>query len=343
MVDLTKNENLYGPAPECLKIIKNLSIDHLSRYSRKSEQMIEELASLYRVPAHAIMLGYGSEDLLKIFFERLLKPGDRVLLPTHSWWYYLKLAMQCEADYHFYPIEREPYQFVTRMDLIYQMQLENDFKIILISTPNNPTGNQADLSLLEPILQITKQGIVIVDEAYVGFTRSDGLMSDLINRYPNLVSLRTFSKYFALAGLRMGFAFCGGNIKNWINYHDRILGYNHISEDIALAALRNPRYYEKISQRIAIDSQMMYEEINKMDGFTAFKSVTNFILFEYPAELREVLDQSLKESGYKIKFFTESFFPNMARISLGITKHNQDIIEILQDTVKNYASEQMVV
>ncbi len=332
MIQLNKNENLYGPAPDCYDVVKNISIDDFIYYSRSSIGVIEqEIAKRFNISVEDIILGYGAEDIIKTLFTLYISQGDNVLLPAKSWWYYNTLVEQRNANPINYPLDQKGTEFITNIKTILEYKKKYNSKLILVCAPNNPTGNYVDLNELEELLKVHKDGIVCLDETYWGFTNEDttNKIIELLEKYSNLIVVRSFSKYYALAGVRIGYAFSKAEVRDRMKFYNKILGFNRISERLAVAALNSNGYYGQVVKSIIKDREMLFHELNKIDGITAYKSSSNFILVKIPNKIQKPLDSELKKEGIIIKFFTEPSFIGYARISLGTEIHNQTVLSIV--------------
>ncbi len=173
---------------------------------------------------------------------------------------------------------------------------------------------------------------VILDQAYFGLTpgQSDDF-GDLTDQFPNLLILRTFSKLFALAGVRMGYGIIGEGLDGFQKYCARNLGYNRLSERLALAAIDSPEYYEGIARSMASDRGKFYEFFRSCDGCVVFESEANFILVKFPDHVITVLKEALDAQGLIVKFFTESAFLGYARISLGTVEENALLMDAINE------------
>lgn len=148
-----------------------------------------------------------------------------------------------------------------------------------------------------------------------------------------MLILRTFSKYYALAGARIAYAVAGSNFARLNNFASHYLGYNRISEALALAALDSPEYYRTITAQMRDDRKRFYDFFDAQPGFTCFRSDANFVLVRIPAKIKELLQDTLKAKGIVIKFFSDKEFPNCIRITLGTHQQNVMILEALQMSV----------
>lgn len=342
---LDRNESQTGPVPAVYKFLKNLDLDHLSWYSRDFQQGIKSrlskrIADDYGFDEKYVLLSYGSEDLLKQIIHCYINPGEKIMIPHEAWWYYKKVASERGGLNVEYPMTRGtldgvPY-FLYDSDKMIEIYRQEKPKVIVIASPNNPTGNRIDNESLKRFLDVSKDTIVMIDEAYWGFGSTDNsYVKPFIEEYPNLIICRTFSKYFALAGCRIGFAFAGKNLEVLIGFTTRYLGYNRISEKLGEICLDSMKYYEKVGKQYEKDKQMFYDEFFKLKGFVPYKSYANFILVDFPVAIRSGLKKYLTERNLLVKFLDEEAFRTEVRISLGTKKQNK----LLMENIKQYCKD----
>ncbi len=146
--------------------------------------------------------------------------------------------------------------------------------------------------------------------------------------------LRTFSKYFALAGLRIGYACVGEGLEQLVSFSARYLGYNQLSEKIALAALDDPDYYLDITRRMKADKRMYLREFGAMEGFTPFASDANFILVRYPRSQRQPLKAGLQERGIIVKFLDDPGLEDCIRITIGTQEQNARVMAAFKEVAE---------
>ena len=342
---LDRNESQTGPYPGVYKYLKKVDLEHLSWYSRDFQlgiksRLSKHIADDYGFDEKQVILSYGSEDLLKQIIHCYVNPGDKIMIPREAWWYYKKVASERGGANVEYPMKKGtldgvPYYLYDVDDMI-EIYNKSNPKVVVIASPNNPTGNMIDSAELHRFLKATKDTITMIDEAYWGFGSTDNsYVKPFIEEFPNLVICRTFSKFFALAGFRIGFAFAGTNLGVLINFTTRYLGYNRVSERLGEICLNNIKWYLKTGKQYEKDKEMMYNEFFKLNGFIPYKSFANFMLVNIPTEIRAGLKQYLTERNLLIKFLDEEAFRTEARISLGTSKHNR----LLMDTIKKYCKE----
>jgi histidinol-phosphate aminotransferase len=341
IIFLDRNENQYGPSPACFKVLHDSKDDTLNFYSRDFNVGIksilsQRLAHDFGIDENRILLGYGSEDILKQSVQCYINKGDKIMIPSYSWWYYKKIADEAEGVNIQYPIVEGKDSFYYDVEGMIKVYVEQKPKLVLISSPNNPTGNRLEIEQLEFVLDKMKDSVVILDEAYSLFDEVyDTDPVGLVNKHPNLVIIRTFSKYYALAGIRTGFAFLGENHEKISLLSARYLGFNRISEKIAIAALDSNKYYESMRRKMASDMSMLFNELNQLQGFQAYLSHANFILVKIPVEIKDPLKKYLTERNLIIKFMNEDGLDNHIRITLGT--HSQNCL--LLKLIKSFISE----
>lgn len=337
LIYLDRNENLYGPAPKCFEALRTIGIEELSIYSRDfargvKSRLSERLASELRIPEPRILLSEGSEDMLKQAVHCYLGPGEKILCPAQSWWYYQKVAAEVGGETITYALREGADSFYYDVDELLAIYRKESPRVVLIASPNNPTGNSFPDADLRKMAEAFRESIVVLDEAYWGFAdASNEHIAELISQYRNLVVLRTFSKFHALAGARIAYAAVGASLSRLTKFASRYLGYNRISEVLALAALDSPEYYERINNRMREDRQAYYTFFGAQKGFRCFRSDANFVLVRIPSELTAPLQQILRSRGIAIKFFTEPEFKDCARITIGTKEQNQRMLAALEE------------
>jgi len=338
IIYLDRNENQYGPAPACFKVLHKPNLKKLSWYSRDfsrgvKSKLSERLALDFGVEEKNVMLGYGGEDILKQAVHCYVNKGDKIMIPAYSWWYYKKIAEEKEGIKIEYPIIEGDDSFYYDIDGMIKVYYEQKPKLIIISSPNNPTGNRLPIDKLHYILEKVKDTVVVLDEAYTLFyTDDNSYLGRLIKEFPNLLIIRTFSKYYGLAGVRIGFALMGENHAQFSLFSARYLGYNRLTERIAIAALDSNDYYQNIRAKMVEDTQMFINEFTKFDGFKAYKTYANFLLVKIPENIKDGLKKYLTDRNMIVKFMAEDGLFSHIRITIGTQEQNQ----LLMSMIKNY-------
>ncbi len=328
LLSLDRNENLYGPAPACLDALRGTGMEELSLYTRNylhgtKSVLSERLAADTGIPERQILLGNGSEDLLKQAVHCYLRPGATMLLPEHSWWYYHSVAAEVEGISVRYPLRDAGDRYAYDAQPIIDLYDEHAPGVILIASPNNPTGNSIPSETLEEVIHHCTDAVVVLDEAYHGFA-GDGheRIVEFVAMHPRVIVLRTFSKFYALAGLRIGYAFVGKGLERLITYSARYLGFNRVSESVALAALDSTAYYSAMARQMEADREEYYRTLAEVPGLTCYRSDANFVLVRYNPGARKEIEATLTSRGIIVKFLSEPGLQDCLRVTLGTPEQN---------------------
>ena len=333
---LDRNENRYGPAPACLDVLRGADPELLFNYTRAFEQgnysdLSVRLAGLHGLSEQHIILGYGCEDLLKEAVHHFLDPGRTILIPQASWWYYKAIADEVGGVTVEFPLVAGPTRYEFDLAALLRLRDAVDPALILIASPNNPTGNVLPRQDLLQVLDHFQDLPLVLDQAYFGLTPGENDdYAALTRRFPNLMILRTFSKLHALAGARIGYGILGDGLPGFRRFCARNLGFNRLSEQLALAALDSPAYYADIAQRMADDRRRFYRLFRACPGCEIYESEANFLLVKLPEAIIPGLKQHLVRQGLVIKFFKEPAFINHARISLGTEAENARLLAAIR-------------
>jgi len=333
---LDRNENNYGPAPACFDVLKNAGLSRLSWYDRSFTRgsrgiLSERLSREFGVGEDRVLLGYGAEHILRQTVQCCLGSGEKLMVPGCSWWYYRKIASEAGGGTVEFPMTAGPDRFRYDLSAMREVYARERPSVVFVSTPNNPTGNSVEPGELKEMLADFRESVVVLDEAYVdGSLR--GYVRDLVDGFPNLLVVRTMSKYYALAGMRIGFALLGGGLGALASFGNRYLGFNRIAEDVAIAALDSPDYYRHVAQKINADKELYYAALGRLPGFRVFRSDANFILVSVPPAERAALKRHLEERNLFVKFMDEPLLDSHVRITIGTQEENA----LLIDAFKSY-------
>ncbi len=338
-ITLDRNENHYGPAPACTELLRGIDPSLLHDYPRDFQgghysRLSQRLAVMHGVEERLIILGYGCEDILKEAVHHYVGPGDAILVPSASWWYYRAVADEVGGRTVEYPLVETPTAYRYDLDALLALRERAPVKLLLIATPNNPTGNVIDRASLRAVLERYRGVPVLLDQAYFGF--SEGERDDfgaLTHEYPDLLVLRSFSKLYALAGARIGYAVAGAGHERLVKFCSRNLGYNRVSEGLALAALGSHDYYARVRSLMAADRALFYARLRALAGVRVYASEANFVLARLPEAIVPRLDAELRRRGFIVKFFREDGFLDCVRITLGTRAENAALLDALQEVL----------
>lgn len=339
LIYLDRNEYAYPVSPLVAETLKNFDPQDLCTYTRCFQDGIKSelsayIGNLYNISETNVIIGYGGEDILKSVIHYFLAGGNKlkILIPTYSWWYYKSIADEVDGQTISYPLYENGDRFSYDIAEIKRIAQEEKPTMLLLASPNNPTGNSLTHAEIEEIIEsVPKQTIVIIDEAYTSFANKDiTYISKLIEKYPNLLIIRTLSKFYGLPGLRLGYAFMGNSLESFAKYNTMYLGYNKLVEKLAIAAFESTDYSNKNAEIMQKDKKLYKDELSGIKGFKVYESDANFVLVKYPAELKEKLQEELLKNNIVVKFMNEEGLRTHMRITLGTHDINEKVISIIK-------------
>ena len=212
-------------------------------------------------------------------------------------------------------------------DAVLARMAEGDIDFAVITSPNNPTGKMANETFLKKLLD-SSDALIMVDEAYFEFSRFS--MRPYLDQYENLVILRTFSKAFSLAGVRMGYLLANTSVIREFLKVRQPYSVDSVSQTIATAVYRNRSLFVPGINQIIEQRGVLLEELGKMPGVTAFDSDSNYVLFRV-ADAGQVW-QGLYDRGVLIRDFSHSqYLENCLRVSVGSPEENQVFLDALAE------------
>ena len=316
-IKLNTNESPYPPAPSVVAAMNDGEIERLRLYSDPTAKGLKDaLAELYQVSAEQIFLSNGSDDILNFAFMAYGQKG--AIFPDITYGFYPVFAQLHGVEYTETPLEAD--FSVNFKDYL------NQNKLIVIANPNAPTGMSIGLNAIEEILKSNPDGVVVIDEAYVDFGGES--CYQLIDRYENLLVVRTFSKSRCLAGGRLGYAF--GNAAliadlEKIKYSTNPYNINRLTMLLGEKTIKADAYYmEKCGEIIKTRTQTT-QDLEEL-GFEVLPSDTNFIFARHPKISGEQVYLELKKRGILVRHFTKERIKEFNRITIGTPKEMQTMI-----------------
>lgn len=297
MIRLDLGEVPYPPSPRVVQAIVAAATE-MNRYPEMSATPLRAaLAHYAKVRPEQIVVGNGSDDLIELIVKVFLKPGEEVLLPIPTFFMYTH-AVQVLGGKPVFVSRRDDFG----LDLPGLLdQASPLFKIAFIANPNNPT---ATLTSRDDIIQLLRglHGVVVVDECY--YEMSQETVADLIEHYPNLIVLRSFSKGFGLAGLRIGYAITNAAYADALVRAGQPFAVNRMAQSAALAALGDLDHLASINARMRVDRDNLRQRLGAL-GLAVNPSATNFLFVgTEPVGVRsKVLVEALKVRNILVQDF----------------------------------------
>jgi len=239
-------------------------------------ELKEQVAQLKSWEPSQILIGNGSDEILDLLYRAFLEPKeDEILSISPSYGMYKVLADISNIKVNYWKLNSD---FQLDMSSLKNV-LNSKVKIILLCSPNNPSGN--NLNLVD-MLELAKnfEGIIVVDEAYIDFSDQES-MSLYIDKYPNIIIVQTLSKAYGMAGLRIGLAYAQKEIITVLNGIKPPYNVNSLSQKTAIAKLRNVNLLNKKIKKIKKQREWLSKELKQIDAIKrVYPSQSNFILFE---------------------------------------------------------------
>ncbi len=339
---LNQNENLFGPSPKVLDVMRDFCDNPvaLSLYPKSSQLLELELSKLFGVKKSNIILGYGGEGLLRYVFENLLGGKGKCLISDYAWGYYTNQFQRLEIEFDTFQMNQGECAFEFDIADIIEKCKKESFDLLLITSPNNPTGNILPLEKLELVLRtVPKSTMVLVDEAYYGFDKDydDVKLLNLLQEFPNLMVLRTFSKLYGLVAMRVAYLLVGDSVLQNLKYQPLYLGFNQLSEHMAIAALKDNKYYDGVVENLYQLRQDLYYFVkDQLSLMRSFKSYANFMLVEFPLNLKDQLQDFLQCQQVFVRFYSVDGLKNKMRITIGKAIHMNRLKEVLLEFNRKY-------
>ena len=319
---LHRNTNRWGAHPVWGRLAGIAADLDLSAYPDGSASGVREaLTARYGLSADWFVVGNGSNEVFDLLFKALLDPGDMVLHPSPSYGMYRHYALANAAAIR--DVELNP-----DFDLEPGPYLEQEPELIVLCSPNNPTGNALSAGAIRALLEADPERPVIVDEAYAEFGETSWLAR--VPEFPNLIVVRTLSKAFGLAGLRLGYAAAH---PDWLQCVERArLPYNvnALAQTLAAAALHDPSFADDYVAMIR-EERAQWADALRERGFRVWPSEANFLLGRVPAGVeREALMADLEDEGILIR--GPGSHPRLAecvRVTVGTSEDREALMDAL--------------
>jgi histidinol-phosphate aminotransferase len=325
-IKLASNENPLGPSPLAIKaIIEKLPTLH--RYPDGSGYYLKErLSEKFHVPSSGIIIGNGSNELIELIIRTFLSPGEHVIQAFPTFLVYEKIVKGAGGKMTSVPLSH------FRIDLEgIRKAVRPETKIIFINNPNNPTGSCVSEGEMRRFLgSIGQDVIVALDEAYIEFAVDSNIARglDFLPHHPLLVVLRTFSKLYGLAGLRIGYGFAAENVVDYMNRVRQPFNANTLAQAAAVAALDDETFAGKTLKLVREGLSFLHEHLDKME-LEYVPTQTNFFLIRVPQGGKKVYEAMLRQ-GVIVRSMDSYGLPEYIRINVGLAEENERFIKTLK-------------
>ncbi|MDR9429809.1 MAG: histidinol-phosphate transaminase [Natronomonas sp.] len=324
LIKLSSNENAFGPAPKAIEAIKARAPSVHSYPKSSAADLRARLAERHDVASEQIWLANGGDGAIDCLSRAMIRPGDGVLVPDPGFAYYGMSSRYHHGSVGTYPI-RKAEDFEQSAETV--LNHYDGERIVYLTSPHNPTGSEMSASDVETIATDTdEETLVVVDEAYVEYSDSPSAI-ELIDGRDDIAVIRTFSKVYGLAGLRLGFAVVP---EAWADAYARVntpFAASEIACRAGLAALDDDEHMQKTIETAAWARAYIYETF---DGPT-WESAGNFVLCEVGDG--GAVTEAAQREGIIVRDTTSFGLPECVRITCGTREETKRAVEVFNGLV----------
>lgn len=307
---LNTNESPYPAAPQVVAAIDAEQVRNLRLYSDPvCRPLIEKLAQVYGLQPDQVFVSNGSDDILNFAFWAFAGQPGKAAYPDVTYGFYQVFADLHQVEADVIPLRED---FSVRVEDYLNLET-----MIVLANPNAQVGRALTRAEMERIIAANPDHVVVVDEAYVDFGAESCV--PLIDRYPNLLVVQTFSKSRSLAGARLGFALGSAELiadLNRLKYSTNPYNVNRLTMAAGVAALEAADYYAKNCRAIQETRAWTVQALEDL-GFTVVPSLANFVLAAHKTVDGETIYRELKRRGILVRHFTAPRIANYNRITIG--------------------------
>jgi histidinol-phosphate aminotransferase len=328
-IKLASNENPIGPSKKALKAIEKSLLD-LHRYPDGSGFYLKRaIAEFFNVKTSEIIIGNGSNEIIELAVRTFLNPGDEVIIAAQSFIVYQIVTQSANCNKIIVPLKN----FTHDLDSMLKSVTEKT-RMIFISNPNNPTGTAVGKKDVDRFIENLRDNIIVVfDEAYYEYVERGDFPDTIkyVREGKNVIVLRTFSKIYGLAGLRIGYGFTKGELVDFMNRVRQPFNVNSLAQIGAIAALKDIKHLEKSREINRKGKEYLYREFERL-GIEYVPTDANFILLKV-RNGREVYNRLLRK-GVIVRAVDCYKLPDYIRVTIGLPQENKRLIEALREVCK---------
>jgi histidinol-phosphate aminotransferase len=323
---LASNENVLGPSPKAIEAMRGVAPDVWLYPDDTCFGLKNELAKFWNLAPENFIIGNGSDEIIHFLALALLESGDEVVFGDPSFVQYKSAALLADCAYHAVPLTSD-----YRHDLRAMRAAVNErTKLIFIANPNNPTGTTVTKSELEELLDgLPPRVVVVLDQAYYEYVEDadspNGL--DYIEGH-NVVLLHTFSKAYALAGLRVGYGLARRELIGYLQQVRGPFNVNMLAQAAAIASLNDAEQVTKARQCNSEGKAQLYAAFEAM-GLNYVPTQANFILVDCGRDTKALMNDLLRH-GVIVRSFAPHALPTWIRVTIGTREMNERFISALR-------------
>ena len=320
VIKLNTNENPYPPSPGAIEALRTFDPERLRRYpDPMAREFCSVVSDVLDVPVDRVIPGNGSDDILVMISRACLEPGKKVVFTVPTFEFYGVQANIENATC--IPLDCDPAEST---DLI----AAEDADVTFIASPNSPTGVLTGSDVLDDLAG-RLSGLLVIDEAYADFANENALT--LAAEHDNVVILRTLSKGYSLAGLRMGFAIGAPSVLEGLMKTKAIYNVDAVACAAGSAAIADQDHKNANARKVIASREALGDQLSEL-GFTFPPSQANFLLVRPPAGDAADLHEALKARGILVRYFQhQAILADKLRITVGTDDQNASLVAALKE------------
>ncbi len=337
-IKMASNENSLGPSAKAVEAISK-ALGTLHRYPDGScYYLAQALAAKIGIKTEELVFGNGSNEIIELLVGAFVAPGDEVISSHPSFLVYQTMVQARDGINRVVPLKDMHHD----LDEI-SAQVTPKTKLIFLDNPNNPTGTVFKSNAFEKFLSTLPESVIVVlDEAYVDFVESSQRldMTSYLNGENPVVGLRTFSKAYGLAGLRVGYGIMPKEIASYLHRVRQPFNVNELAQVGALACLEDEDHYRRTLTMAREGIAWLTTEIEKL-GCRTFPTQTNFFLVDIQSDCKK-LYESMLHKGVIIRPMSAYGFPTYIRITVGTNAENERLLHALSTSLSEINNDEVV-
>jgi len=321
VLDFSVNSNPFGASPRVWEAIKSTLLE---RYpDRESIALRRALSQRLKISPGQIIVGNGTAELIQLASQAFLQKGDHVLIVEPTFGEYERCAKLAGAEIHHWRAIPE-HGFIPQPDEIQKKLAEQKTRLVFICNPNNPTGQVFPLKVLDAWTQKYPDTLFVVDEAYLAFV--PGMQSAITLRRKNILILRSMTKDYAIAGLRLGFAVADEAVTQALVNLRPAWNVNAMAQSAGLASLRDEAHISETLAKLREEKEVLVQGLKKL-RYTPIPSQTNYLLL--PVENGAQFRQKLLKFGILVRDCASFGLPEYIRIATRTRAENLRLLNML--------------
>jgi histidinol-phosphate aminotransferase len=330
-IKLASNENPLGPSPLAVAALHQV-IDNLHRYPDAAGfELTQSIAQKYNIDPDTIVLGNGTDDIIALLAMVLLRPGDEVILPQPSFLFYEISIRSSGALPVWVPLR----SFKTDLGGMIK-KISPQTRMIFLNVPHNPTGAIISSRDFEGFMAaIPPQIVIVLDEAYIEFVKGLNCVNsfDYLKSDKPIVGMRTFSKVYGLAGLRVGYGVMPPVLAQLLNRVRQPFNVNLLAQVAAAAALNDVHFLQKTVNLVHAELEFMYAALEKL-GVSYLRSEANFFMVEVgEGRTADDIFVELLKQGVIVRSMTSYGYSRFIRVTIGKHEENVRFLEAFEKLI----------